>query len=82
MERKEVGKVTHYFNKIGVAVLELSGTLKQGDKIAFEKAGFEQAVDSMQIDKQTIEQADAGQSIGLKVSESVTEGDTVYLVTE
>ncbi|MAE42605.1 hypothetical protein CMO93_02445 [Candidatus Woesearchaeota archaeon] len=48
---KEVGKVTHYYTNIGVAVVELTGALKVGDKIRIKGAtsDFEQTVDSMQI---------------------------------
>ena len=79
---KEVGKVTHYYTKLGVAVIELSGTLKVGDKIKIKGAtsDFEQPVDSMQIEHDKIEEATAGQSIGMKVKEHVRQHDTVYKV--
>ena len=79
---KEVGKITHYFTHIGVAVIELSGDLKMGDKIRIKGAtsDFEQNVDSMQIEHEKIKEAKAGQSIGLKVKEHVREQDIVYRV--
>jgi putative protease len=79
---EEVGKVTHYFTKIGVAVIELSGDLKEGDKIRIKGAtsDFKQPVKSMQIEHEKIEEAKAGQSIGMKVKEHAREGDTVYKV--
>ena len=79
---KEVGKVTHYYTKLGVAVIELSDTLKVGDKIKIKGAtsDFEQPVDSMQIEHENIEEAKAGQSIGMKVKEHVREHDVVYKV--
>lgn len=84
MEEKEIGKVTHYFGKIGVAVLELSSDLKVGDTIHIKghSEDFTQTVDSMQIEHESIEVATAGQSIGMKVSQKVHEGDIVYLVQE
>ena len=79
---KEVGKITHFFDKIGVAVVKLSAELKQGDKIRIKGAStdVEQVVDSMQIDKEKIEKAKKGQEIGLKVKDKVRVNDVVYVV--
>lgn len=83
-EKKLVGKVTHYFGNLGVAVIELTGELKDGEKIAIEGATtkLEQTADSMQIDKKPVEKAGAGQSIGLKVKDKVRPGDVVYRLVE
>lgn len=80
MEKKVIGKVKHFFKKIGVAIVELTDELKVGDKIEIKgtSTSFEQIVGSMQIEKNNIESARAGQSIGLKVEERVREGDIVY----
>lgn len=79
-EKKLVGKVTHYFTKIGVAVVELSDELKVGDRISLEgyTTNFQQTVDSMQIEHQNVEKAGPGQSVGMKVAQRVREGDLVY----
>ncbi len=79
----EVGKITHFFPKINVAVIELRTSLKVGDTIAVKgpSTDFEQTVDSMQIEHKNLEVAEAGQSIGLKVKERVRETDTVYKKT-
>lgn len=80
-EKKPVGKIKHYYAKIGVAVVELSSELKVGDRIAVEgSTSFEQTVDSMQIERAPITSAKPGQSIGLKVSGKVREDDIVYKV--
>lgn len=78
---KEIGKITHFFNKIGVAVLELSGNLKVGDMIviAAHTGDFEQIVDSMQVEHEQVTEAKTGDAVGLKVSQPVKEGDLVYL---
>lgn len=83
-EKKLVGKVTHFFTNISVAVIELSGKLKVGDKISIEGAttNVQQSVDSMEIEKKKVESAGKGQSIGMKVSDRVREGDQVYVVSE
>ena len=81
---KEVGRVTHYFTRISVAVVELSDKLSVGDKILIQGAttNFEQTVQSMQIEHKNITTAEAGQSIGLKVEQRVREGDKVYKIIE
>jgi len=76
----EVGRVTHFFSKISVAVVELKAPLAVGDRITIKgpTTDFEQVVDSMQIEHQNVEEAEAGQSIGLKVIQRVREKDVVY----
>jgi len=82
VELQEVGKVTHFFSKISVAVVDLTATLSVGDRIRIQgpTTDFEQTVDSMQIEHENVKTAKAGQSIGLKVKERVRENDTVYKV--
>jgi hypothetical protein len=81
-EEKEVGKVTHYFTKIGVAVIELTDTLKAEQTIHIKGAttDFTQIVDSMQIEHETVPEAKKGQSIGMKVKDHVREHDQVFVV--
>lgn len=82
-ELQEVGKVTHFFSKISVAVVDLTATLSVGDFIRIQgpTTDFEQIVESMQIEHENVKTAKAGQSIGLKVKERVREKDMVYKVT-
>ena len=84
MEKVPVGKVTHFFTHINVAVIELSDTLNAGDTISFEGAStnFQQKVESMQIEKQTILTAKKDQAIGIKTNDRVREGDAVYKIIE
>lgn len=76
----KVGKVTHYFDKIGVAVVELTGPLLTGDliKISGKKGDFTMTVGSMQIEHEQIKEAKKGSTIGMKVDQPVTEGDEVF----
>ncbi|MBN1357705.1 translation elongation factor-like protein [Candidatus Bathyarchaeota archaeon] len=76
----EVGHVTHFFSKINVAVLELTAPLAVGDRILVKgpTTDFEQVVDSIQIEHESIPKAEAGQSIGLKMVEHARERDVVY----
>lgn len=80
-EGKLIGEITHYFGKIGVAVIELKGPLKAGDTIRIaggETTDFTQEVGSMEMDHKKIKTAKAKQSVGLKIKEKVREGYSVY----
>ena len=76
----EIGRITHYYSKIGVAVVALKERLRVGDTIMIKGAttDLEQKVDSMQIEHNNVEIAESGQSVGLKVQGKVREQDLVY----
>ena len=82
MPEIEVGKVIHYFGKVAVAAVKLTGELAVGDniKIKTRSGEFTQNIESMQIDKTSVQKAGAGSDIGIKVAEHVKEGDTVFKV--
>jgi putative protease len=79
----KIGKIIHYYNKIGVAVLKLDKPLSVGDKIKISGHDneFTQEVVSMQMEHQQIKKAKKGDDIGLKVDRPVKENDEVYKVT-
>lgn len=81
-EGKLIGKVTHYFSKIGVAVIELSDTLKVGDTIRIigGETDFNQVVESMEVERQKVEEAKSGDSVGLKVGQKVRDGYKAYKI--
>lgn len=81
MADKKVGKVTHYYDKIGVAIVDLASPLKLGDTVTFKKGDqeLEQKVESMQIEKAAVDKAKKGDVIGLKVEEPVKEGAEVVM---
>ncbi|PIU28686.1 hypothetical protein COT08_00690 [Candidatus Woesebacteria bacterium CG07_land_8_20_14_0_80_44_9] len=83
MANFKVGKVTHYFDKIGVAIVELDANLAVGDKIKFVRGGedvFEQTVASIQIEHEKKESAKKGDVIGLKIEKEIKEGAEVYKI--
>jgi len=82
VEGKPIGKVIHYFDKIQVAVIALTGGLKAGETIRIigGDVDFEQAVDSMEVEHDKIEKAKKGDEVGLKVSQKVRDGYRVYKV--
>jgi len=79
---KPIGKVTHYFDHIGVAVLGLSGKISVGDTVKFtgHNADFTQSVTSLQINHQAVESAKKGDEVAIKVDQPVKEGVEVFLV--
>ncbi len=80
---KLIGRITHYFSNIEVAVLDLTAPLKLGDKMRIaggEATDFEQKVSSMQIDHEQVKSAKKGDSVGMKVDEKVHEGYKVYKI--
>ena len=81
-EKKQIGVVTRYFHKIGVAAIMLEDALIVGSKIAIEGATtkFEMVVNSMQVDRAEIESGAKGQEIAIKVIDRVRENDVVYLM--
>ena len=81
-EKKQIGVITRYFHKIGVAAIMLEDTLNVGSKISIEGAttNLEMMVSSMQVDRADIETGSKGQEIAIKVVDRVREKDVVYLV--
>jgi len=84
MPELEVGEVSDFFARPVVAGVELSGTLKIGDKIHIKGSttDMELAVESMQIDRVDITEGKTGDLIGIKIPDRVRRGDKVYKVTE
>ena len=84
MPEKEVGKVSDFFAHPVVAGIELTGTLKVGDQIHIKghTTDLEFTISSMQINNVDVNEAKAGDAIGVKVSDRVRRGDIVYKVTD
>ena len=84
MPEETIGTVSDFFAHPVVAGIELTAPLKLGDTIRIKghTTDLQLTVDSMQIDNANVEQAKAGDSIGVKVPERVRAGDTVYKITE
>ena len=82
---EEVGRITHYFSKIGVGVVEMTkGVLKVGETIHVKghTTDLFQKVDSMQVEHAPVQSAKKGESFGLHVESQVREHDIVFRVTE
>ena len=83
MKEEKIGFVSNYFGKISVAAVDITdGTVSVGDTLHFlgHTTDFESTVHSMQIEHKSVEGAKKGDSIGIKVSEKVREGDKVYKI--
>lgn len=77
---KRIGKVTHFFDRISVAVISLEAGLKLGDQVHFQgpHTDFQQEVTSMQIEHEAVEQVKKGQEVAIKVDQPVRKGDTLH----
>ena len=84
MPEEVIGKVSDFFAHPVVAGIELTGTLKLGDNIHIKghTTDMELIVESMQINNVDVQEAKAGDSIGIKLSDRARRGDTVYKVTD
>lgn len=82
MADKKVGTITHYYDKISVAIIDLTAALSVGDKVKIVKddGEFELKVESMQVDHKQVEKAKKGDVVGLKVSQPVKAKAKVYKV--
>lgn len=83
LEEKPIGEVTHYYSKIGVAIIKFFKTVPLGTKVRFRGAttDFEQTINSMQFDHKSISEAKKNQEVGVKVDQKVREGDKVFEVS-
>ena len=83
MADKKLGSVSHFFDKISVAVVDLTAALKKGDLLKFKKGDdeFEQTVVSMQIDHNQIDKAKKGDDVAIKVDKPVKPGTEIFKVT-
>ena len=81
-EGKEIGRVSNYFDHVGVAAIKLIAPVKTGDTLRFVggETDFEQPVESMQIQHESINAAKKGDEIGIKVKEKVRKGYRVYKI--
>ena len=79
-KEKLVGRVTHYYDKIRVAVVKFSVPVKKGDTVRFEGGGksFSQALASIEKNHKKIAAVKKRQEVGVKVAKQVREGYRVY----
>ena len=81
-----IGKTIHYYPKVGVAMVKLSGTLEMGDTVRIvggkhKSTNFEQEVESIRLDDKPINTANADDLIGLRVPKKVPKNSNVYKIT-
>jgi translation elongation factor EF-1alpha len=81
---QKIGEVSHYYHKVGVAVVELNKLMSVGDRILISgsSTNIEQEIKSMQIEHKNIVKASSGKSVGLKVEGRVRKKDIVYKITK
>ena len=83
METK-IGYITHFYNRISVAVLSLTDTLELGDRVHIfgHSTDFEQNITSMEIEHQKVTSVGPEDEVALKVIEPVRKGDVIYKILE
>jgi putative protease len=83
MSDKRIGKVTHFFDKISVVVLDLTTAIHVGDTVHFlgHSTDFKQKVESLQIEHQAVEKAGPKQEVAMKVIQPVHPNDAVFKIT-
>jgi putative protease len=84
MPEEEIGKVMDFFARPVVAGIDLTGTLKVGDRLHIQghTTDLEFTVESMQINNANVNEAKREDSVGIKVPDRVRSGDTVYKITD
>jgi len=84
MPEEVIGTVSDFFAHPVVAGIDMTGTLKQGDKIRIKghTTDLELIAESMQIDNADVTEAKPGDAVGIKVPDRVRRGDVVYKVTD
>jgi putative protease len=77
---KPIGKVTHFFDRISVAVVSLDKALKLGDRVHFQgpHTDFQQEITSMQVEHQAVEKGKKGEEVAIKVDQPVRKGDSLH----
>lgn len=77
---KPIGRVTHYYGGLGVAIVKFNKAVEAGTRVRFEGAttAFSQTIQSMQYDHKPVSAAPKGKEVGVKVDDKVREGDHVY----
>jgi translation elongation factor EF-Tu-like GTPase len=82
MAEELIGKISEFFARPVVAGVDLIGGLKVGDKIKIKghTTDLELVVDSMQINNKLVQEANSGDSVGIKVPDRVRSGDSVYKI--
>ena len=78
-----IGEVTHFYDRLSVAVLKLTEPIRVGDMLHLlgHHSDFRQKVESLQIEHQEVTEAGPGQDVAVKVAQKVHPGDTVFRVS-
>ena len=76
-----VGKVTHWYDKISVAVVKLTKGLKVGDsiKVKHGESEFGDEVSSIQLNHEPIKSGKKGDEVAIKLSQKASVGSEIHL---
>ena len=84
MSGKRIGEVTHYYDRIGVAVIQLSSALAKGDRVHFlgHSSDFTQEITSIQVEHESIDSAKKGAEVAVKTVKPVKPHTAIFLITD
>ena len=82
LKEKPIGKVVHWYDKLGVAVVKLNKALKVGSQVKVRRGEqeFTDTVTSMQLDHKSVKAGKKGEEVAIKVSQQVKEGAEIYAI--
>jgi translation elongation factor EF-1alpha len=80
----KIGRISHYYDRIGVAVLSLTGKLQLGDMVHItgHSTDITQKVVSLEIEHQKVSAVGPGDEVALKVNQPAKKGDAIYKIIE
>lgn len=80
-QKEQLGKITHFYSKLGVGIIKLDKELKAGDEIQIKgnTSDFKQKVEELQLNHKNIDKGEKGQEVGVKLSQKVRDGDVVFI---
>ena len=79
-----IGEVTHYYDRISVAVIQLSSQLSKGDRVHFLGHGsdFTQEITSIQVEHESIDTAEKGAEVAVKTLKPVKPHTAIFIIRD
>ncbi|MBM2825739.1 MAG: hypothetical protein HW402_1403 [Dehalococcoidales bacterium] len=84
MSEMQIGTVSDFFARPVVAGIQLTAPLNAGDTIHIKghTTDMTLTITSMQINNVEVKQANAGDAVGIKLTDRARPGDAIYKVTD
>jgi selenocysteine-specific translation elongation factor len=84
MPEEQIGQVVDFFARPVVAAIQLTAPLKVGDRIHIKGHSTDVTVTvaSMQVHNAAVQEAQAGDPVGVKITDRARKGDVVYKIVD